>query len=152
RSRPRRRAFVAFGEPPLFACVRPERDERPADEDEAREPDEVDQRLLQGLEIEAPVRVDLVGDQEQVSSVQEVMPDRDLVRALVLGEVLVLPRLEAAEVAVAAIDVDACADRAVVRLEARLVASEDEAIAGDVDGPTGRQARLPRRAVEARAG
>ena len=82
------------------------------------------------LEIQAAVGIHLVGDQEQVAAGKEVMADRNLVRDLILGEVLVLPGLEPAEVLVAAVDVDARSNRAVIRID-RLVPTEHEAIAGE---------------------
>ena len=66
--------------------------DRAEQEDEPGEPDQVDERVDDRLEVDRPVRVHLLGDQEQVLAGQPVGADRDLVRDLLLDRVVVLAR------------------------------------------------------------
>ena len=88
-----RRRPVAHGEAPLLARVRPDRHDRAEEEDEPGEPDQVDERVDDRLEVDRAVRVHLLGDQEQILAGQPVRADRDLVRDLLLDRVAVLARV-----------------------------------------------------------
>src|SRR5436190_304150 len=92
----------AGNEPALLAGVRPERDHRAEDEHEPGEPDQVHERLHEDAEVHGSVRIDLIGDDEEVLHAQPVGPDPDLVRDLLLHGVGVLARLQGAEVAAVA--------------------------------------------------
>src|SRR5207247_4955430 len=102
RARRHSRLAVALDEPPLLARVRPERDQRPEEKDDAGEPDQVDERLDEHLEVDGAVRVDLVGDPERILRARPVRADPDLPRARLLGELAVAARAEAAQVLAAA--------------------------------------------------
>src|SRR5438105_829036 len=94
---------VARGEAPLLARVGPERDQGAEQEDSTGEPDQVDERLHEHLEVHgAALRVDLVRDHVDVLERQQAVPDRDLVRARALGGVVVLAGGDRAEIVTAA--------------------------------------------------
>src|SRR6266550_8704812 len=69
-------------QPPLLARVRPERDHGAEQEDEAGEPDQIDERLHEYLQVDGAdgllLELELVADHEQILRAQPVMLDRDL--------------------------------------------------------------------------
>ena len=80
------------------------------------------------------------------------MPDGDLVRHLVLGEVLILPGAITTEVRASAIDVDERADLAVVASQCGLEASEDEPVSCNAHRLPSMEPRRAHGLVRARAG
>src|SRR5918996_5141861 len=118
-SRRRRDADIArtLDEAALLARVRPEGDERAEQEDQAGDPDEVDERLDEDAEVHRSVRIGLLGYHEQVLAGERVAPDANLVRDLLLDRVRVLPRLEGAEIVVASRNAQRRADLGRIRGE-----------------------------------
>ena len=91
-------------EPPLLTPIRPERDERSEEEYQPRKPDEVDERLDEDAKVDASIRIDLLGDHEEILTRQLVTPYSDLVRHLLLDCVGVFSGLERPQVVTAAAD------------------------------------------------
>src|SRR4029077_14246854 len=75
------------GKAALLARVRPEGDHGAEQEEKAGEPDQVDERFDQHLEVNRAVLFELVSDHEQVLRAEPVVLDRHLVRGLLIGEI-----------------------------------------------------------------
>src|SRR5919198_4056918 len=143
---------VALGEAPLLARVWPQRDCGAEQEHDAGEPDQVDERLHEHLEVDRAARVDLVGDHEEILGARPVGADSDLARRGLLGEVPVAPGAEDTEPLSAARDVE---DRAQLYRVCAAVLRETavgEVIAPYAHGLAGLELALDRPPVGARAG
>ncbi len=146
---------VARRQATLLTRIRPERDHGTEQEDEAREPDQVDERLDEDTEVDRPVVVHLLRDHEQVLAGQVVRPDSDLRRDLGVGagdRVGVLARLQRPEGPTVPAHQQMRPYLGGMRRVALGQALERDRVARHREGLTGRELPLHDRVVRARAG